>query len=456
MELAGEILNINNEYATYHDYKAAVDEELKRSAESFVRIGYLLKVARDTDILKESGYSSVNEFAWNEYRLEKSQVSRFIRINDEFSEGGYSAVLQEQYRGMGYAKLAIMLTLPAAVNEELLGNYSKAEIQTVKEEVEAEKTISDLEIMMEAKNEDQEEMSIFAKVLHQLGHDEPELYLKLHDAVENTVYEGSKAPVVKKLMDALAPSGESIHTVRVPGEGRKMLSIKGENTEPVIVDIRSNEKASCTWYNFIIDMETLCEDADAKTSWEKLYGESFPVKEETKKTTVAPVQPNKISKVTKAKVKKDDEKPKKPEKTRTEEQLESETTDAEDHPSDGSSPKETGADEEQSKDTSGNMQSEDAVISDNEPASEEQVDGEAAEQGSAGDDEEREKTIISLLKTADKVSGDIYDYFMETYENVENMKLEDIIPEDLQGIKVKVTELSMVVEQLILLRRGEA
>lgn len=51
--MVGEILNINNEYKSYRDYKAAVDEELKRSAEGFVRIGYLLKVARDTDILVE-------------------------------------------------------------------------------------------------------------------------------------------------------------------------------------------------------------------------------------------------------------------------------------------------------------------------------------------------------------------------------------------------------------------
>lgn len=88
--LTGEILNINNEYGSYQEYKAAVDTELQRSAESFVRIGYLLKVARDTDILSGSGYGSVNEFADAEYNLDKSQVSRFIRINDEYSEGGYS------------------------------------------------------------------------------------------------------------------------------------------------------------------------------------------------------------------------------------------------------------------------------------------------------------------------------------------------------------------------------
>jgi len=446
MELAGEILNINNEYASYLDYKAAVDEELKKSAESFVRIGYLLKVARDTDILKESGYSSVNDFAWNEYKLEKSQVSRFIRINDEFSEGGYSDILQERYRGIGYAKLAIMLTLPAAVNEELLGNYSKAEIKMVKEEVEAEKAISELEVMMEPKNEDQEELGIFAKVLHQLGHDEPEMYLKLHEAVENTVYDGSSAPVVKKLMDALAPAGEAIHIVRVPGVGRKMLSIKGENTEPVIVDIRSNEKVSCSWDNFIIDVESLSEDADAKKSWERLYGEAFPVKEEPKKAPVAPVQPNKTSKVTKAKVKKDDEKPKKPEKTRTEQQSEPAPIVREDIVSDGSSPNKQSENEYRAADHTDNV----LTTEPGEPVSEDDAsDGEAEELGSAGDDAEPVRTINSLRIEADNVITRISDYFMEI------LTPEDITLDELQGIKVKADELSMILEQMIVLKKGE-
>lgn len=123
-QLTGDVLNINIEYADYQTYKAAVDAELQRSAEGFVRIGYLLKVARDTDILKGSGYASVNEFAEAEYSLDKSQVSRFIRINDEFSENGYSDRLQERYQRFGYAKLALMLMLPAAVNEELTADYT--------------------------------------------------------------------------------------------------------------------------------------------------------------------------------------------------------------------------------------------------------------------------------------------------------------------------------------------
>lgn len=102
---------------------------LNRTVEDFVMTGYLLKQGRDTDILKDSGYSNVNEFAWAEYKLEATQVSRYIRINDRFSEGGYSPRLQEHYKGFGYAKLALMLTLPESVAEELTPAYSKSEME---------------------------------------------------------------------------------------------------------------------------------------------------------------------------------------------------------------------------------------------------------------------------------------------------------------------------------------
>lgn len=313
--MTGDVLDLNG-YKTYGEYKAALDGELQRSAESFVRIGFLLKMARDTDILAEAGYRSVNEFAEKEYGLDKSQVSRFIRINDEFSENGYSDCLQEHYRSFGYAKLAMMLLLPAEINEELSSNYSKAEIQAVREEVDEERKTTELEVMLEEKDGRQQERSAFGKALYQIGKDNPELYLGVHDAICNTAYDGTGREVVErlveKLMDVLAPAGEAIISARIAGEGRKMLSIKGADTDPVLVDVRSGEKQACTWNQLIDEVETMCQDAeDARKAWEILYGEPFP----EKKAEVAPVQPQKgqnprkAGKVTKAK---------KPEKTRTE------------------------------------------------------------------------------------------------------------------------------------------
>lgn len=296
---------------TYNDFKRELDTELEKSAQSFVRIGYLLKIARDTDILTESEYANVNDFAAAEYGLDKSQVSRFININDRFSKDGYSDSLQDQYKAFGYAKLAMMLTLPEAVVQELTPNYSKAEIQAVKEEVEAEEKITPIEVYLEGKDEVKEAMpTVLNKVLHQLFHDDVKLFCFLHHQVK---YGGED----EDIMDALAPSGDSFHSVRIRGEGRKFLTTKENDEKVAITDARSGEKEFFTWKDIISICRILINpDITDKDNWEQIYEEPYP---EEKKPEVAPVQPmeppkedkkpapKKPSKVTKAKT------PKKPE-----------------------------------------------------------------------------------------------------------------------------------------------
>lgn len=316
-KVAGEVININNEYKTYQDYKAAVDCEMQKSAESFVRIGYLLKLARDTDILKDTPYGSVNEFARQEYGLDKSQVSRFIRINDEYSEGGYSGQLMEKYRGYGYAKLALMLLLPAAIAEEISPGYSKSEIQAVKEEIDEEKKVSDIEVMLEGRDQKQESMdSTLDKVIHQLGHDHPELYAGMFKAQCEDYPDPDESPmgqeeytgrVSRILSEILAPSGEAIHSVRLRGTGRMIMSIKGADREITVVNVRSGEKESFSWQQMAAAVDALVApgaSSDYKKEWELLYGEAFPARDESGQAEPAPVQtrpaPRKQGRVTRA------------------------------------------------------------------------------------------------------------------------------------------------------------
>lgn len=265
-------------YATYQEYKTMLDTELRRTAEAFVKIGYLLKVAKDTDILKESGYANVYDFAQAEYGIDKSQVSRFININDRFSEGGYSDCLKEQYQGFGHAKLAIMLQLPDTINEELNPSFSKSEIQTIKDEIDKENEITDLEVLMEGESQEQSCMnSNLCKVLHQLGKDEPELYVKLHQGIKQGV----------AVNDILAPNGEKTYIIRLQGVGRMMLFLKEKEEAIVLINARSGEKESFPWADAEAYLGKLIQtDMTAETSWTATYGEEFPQKEK-----VAPVQP---------------------------------------------------------------------------------------------------------------------------------------------------------------------
>ena len=118
---------------TYQEYKKELDAVLTRTAEDFVQIGYLLKVARDTNVLAESGYATVTDFAKAEYGIDKTQVSRFISINDRFSEDGYSDHLLPSYKGFGYAKLTLMLQIPDEISVgELASRMKKTGAEVVK------------------------------------------------------------------------------------------------------------------------------------------------------------------------------------------------------------------------------------------------------------------------------------------------------------------------------------
>lgn len=287
----GEVISIK-EYSSYQEYKAAVDSEMQKSAESFVRIGYLLKLARDTDILAGTPYGSVNEFAQAEYGLDKSQVSRFIRINDEYSEGGYSDHLMEKYRGYGYAKLALMLLLPESITEEISADYSKSEIQAIKEEIDREKKITDIEVMLEGQDRQQAAMdSVLERVLHQMGHDQPELYVQMQKARcedcpdmhgETMEPEECVRRAAGVMAEILAPSGEAVHSVRLKGTGRMMLVIKGADRDAAVVNVRSGEKEYFCWAQILEAVDALAVPGAApehEREWEILYGEPFPARE---------------------------------------------------------------------------------------------------------------------------------------------------------------------------------
>lgn len=282
---------------TFNEWQQELDTELVKSAESFVKIGYLLKVARDTDILANTGYANVVEFAKARYGLDKTQVSRFIHINDRFSEGGNSAELQDRYKGMGYAKLTIMLQLPDEINEEISADFSKSEIEDIKKEIDEENKISDIEVWMEGTQEDAEKYNELGQVMYQLLHDMPELFTKIAQSSIET----------EELMNILAPSGEMIYSVRIPGTGRLMLSIKINTGRITITNVRSMEKTE--WNiedlaDFVVDILSRADTEDPAKAWTSIYKEEYP-----KKAEIAPVQQEKPvqrkeKKVQKAKIEK--------------------------------------------------------------------------------------------------------------------------------------------------------
>ena len=266
--------------------------ELEREAEGFVKIGYMLKIFRDTTILVNTEYKDVNDYAMKRFHLDKSQVSRFTRINDRFSEGGYSDKLQDKFRGLGYAKLAIMLQLPEAIADEITPAFSKSEVLEIKEEIDEEKKTSEIELLLETQDAKVAEQDTnLKKVVWQMLHDNTELYKKLHEQVQKAKAEQfvlKKAKLREDYHNILAPQGEGIYSVRLQGMGRMMLSIKETGRDINLIHVRSGEKEVCTWNKLVCAVENcMCENMSAEESYKHQYGEEW---QEEKKEEVAPVQ----------------------------------------------------------------------------------------------------------------------------------------------------------------------
>ncbi len=242
-------------FSGYAAYKNNFDAVVRRSTEDFVQIGYLLKYARDTNILAGSGYDTIAEFAQAEYGLEKTQVSRFMAINDRFSKGGYSYELDDKYKGFGSAKLGIMLTLSEEVAAELSPDMSKADINVIKHEIEEENKITDFEVMYEGTEQATEELTEKDKVVREFMKTYPQEYKEMHQwwcKADGPFPEISE----NELMEIFAPNGSKTFMVRVQGLGKYMVTF-GMGKPVSILNVRNNEKmeqtltqwvnATCAW-----------------------------------------------------------------------------------------------------------------------------------------------------------------------------------------------------------------
>lgn len=265
-----ELRNIEN----YEQFKQALDTELANQAAGFVRTGYLLKKARDTDILAASGYSTVAEFAKAEYGLSKDIVSRYIAINDRYSEGGYSDRLQDKYEGYGVAKLQDMLTLPIEVVDLISPEMTRKEIAEVKAEVKAEEAISPIEVALEGTDVQQADMELCQKAIYKYAKDNPEKFKAL--------VKWTKDGDSEELESILAPSGIAVLASRPQGIGKVFTSFKGEGQPVDILAVKNNEKHTLSMDDYAAKVrEVFAPIADMPDAYEKTFG-------------VAPVQPENV------------------------------------------------------------------------------------------------------------------------------------------------------------------
>ena len=275
----------------YRKYKQELDGAFTQAAEKFVLIGYLLREAAETDILRSSGYKNMEEFAYAEYGVDPSQANRFININRRFSEGGNSKQLKQQYRGIGSSKLAVMLTIPDEINEVLPKNLTKEELKEIQAEVKAENQVSDIEVEIEkaeaAAVTDKPmlppEGSPLERNLWQLGKEQEELFRKLWMVCFMETASGNRNNA--EIMDVLIQQGDAVYTVRIPGERRTQIIVNSEGA--AVVNLKTLERNKYTEDQICLAVRSLIDGGSSpEEQYKMLYGEDLTPEE----PEVAPVQ----------------------------------------------------------------------------------------------------------------------------------------------------------------------
>lgn len=278
-------------YSYYEDFKQQFDSCMQATANNFVKIGYLLKQARDTDILKESGYSGVGEFAKAEYGLDNSTTSRFIAICDRYGAGDDR--LLPEYAEYGYSKLAEMLTLPESVADAISPEVTKEEIREIKQEVREEEKITDIEVCIEkTEHPEVDDNNALTEVIKNYLKEYPKEFKALAESED-------------KAVDILAPSGSAVIMARVPGIGRMMITL--EDGQPAkLVNVRANTTEEFSDEQLEAAVRGIfypLAAGSAEEAYKELYGEDMPKEPakapETKKTPekkkvkIAPAQTKK-------------------------------------------------------------------------------------------------------------------------------------------------------------------
>lgn len=262
-------------YGGYQGFKAKFDFVMNKTASYFVEIGQMLKEARDTDILRGSGYSGMGDFAAKEYGLRPDQTSRFIAIAEKFGDG--RGDLLPEYAAYGYTKLSEMLTLPDAVAEAIPPELSREDIRTIKDEIQKEKETTPLEVMMEGDPEEDELKAMIRAYFAGRPEDAKR-------AMRTMLDHENGDDIRNYVLEALEPSGVGVLQSRPEGMGRVMLTFSGIDKAPKLTIVRRDEIRDVDWAEIWEQVEEILNVMPMPVD------EPEPQKEE--KLKIAPAQMN--------------------------------------------------------------------------------------------------------------------------------------------------------------------
>ena len=248
------------------EWKEDIRRKLQETAENFVYIGYRLKQIRDSGML--DGAADIFEFAQREYGLGKSTTSRFIAINEKYSEGGNSLELREEFRGFSSSKLSEMLTLPDNECQLITERTTIKEIRELK-------NFSKEQVQQDGMENEEVIYTPLQKCIIDFFKD-PQKAEMLNEVMENLALQFPRFQEAAELMN---PSGQSSHK-----KGIIFLFMYDYSTGVKYKDLTLPEPVSMSWNEFLEKVyEIYCGyECIDKTVHEAFYGKIEEEKEPEK------------------------------------------------------------------------------------------------------------------------------------------------------------------------------
>lgn len=257
------------------EWKEDIRRKLQETAENFVYIGYRLKQIRDSGML--DGAADIFEFAQREYGLSKSTTSRFIAINEKYSEGGNSLELREEFRRFSSSKLSEMLTLPDNECQLITERTTIKEIRELK-------SFSKEQVQQDDIDKDEVVYTPLQKCIIDFFK-EPQKAEMLNKVMENLALQFPRFQEAAELMN---PSGQSSHK-----KGIIFLFMYDYSTGVKYKDLTLPEPVSMSWNEFLEKVyEIYCGyECIDKTVHEAFYGKIEEEKEPEKVVEIEEQKP---------------------------------------------------------------------------------------------------------------------------------------------------------------------
>jgi len=120
------------ELASYEESKQRIWNSRTSMLQEYVAIGYYLRHIYEGRMFQEDNYDSLEEMAKDLFGMDPTAVFRAIKVNKEFSRGGYSPLLADDYKGYSKSVLIEILTMEPEERQLITPDMTVKKVREIK------------------------------------------------------------------------------------------------------------------------------------------------------------------------------------------------------------------------------------------------------------------------------------------------------------------------------------